>query len=119
MSPLAPTPDHALRHRTPARSHCLTLPHIAPAFAKDSHVRELDADGIEGVLHEPADRSRAVVGLHNPSATKASVNLHTLLPECADRTWHFLSGSMHTSHAPDGTYLHLAASDTVWLTATP
>ncbi|KPC76541.1 hypothetical protein ADL35_23715 [Streptomyces sp. NRRL WC-3753] len=118
MSPLTPTPDHALWHRTPALSDCMTLPHIAAAFAEGALVRELEADGVEAVLHEPADRSRAVLGLHNPSATESRVNLRTLVPERTDCTWHFLSGSMHTSDAADGLYLHLAASDTVWLTTT-
>ncbi|MFE2587777.1 hypothetical protein ACFXDD_02255 [Streptomyces anthocyanicus] len=118
MSPLTPTPDHALWHRTPALSDCLTQPHIAAAFDQDALVRELEADGIEGVLHESADRSRAVMGLHNPSMTESRVNLRALLPEHAHCTWHFLSGSMHTSEAADGLHLHLAASDTVWLTTT-
>ncbi|MFI8490932.1 hypothetical protein [Streptomyces rubrogriseus] len=118
MSPLTPAPDHALWHRTPALSDCLTQPHIAAAFDQDALVRELKADGVEGVLHEPADRSRAVLGLHNPSTTESRVNLRALLPEHADCTWHFLSGAMRTSEAADGLHLHLAASDTVWLTTT-
>ncbi|MFI8093254.1 hypothetical protein ACIF9R_33910 [Streptomyces sp. NPDC086080] len=115
MTTLAPA--QALWHGAPALSRCLDRPHIAAAFAEDALVRRLDADGIEGVLHEPADRSRVVLGLHNPSPAEARINLSTLLPERADRTWHFLSGSMHTSHAADGTYVHLDASGTVWLTA--
>lgn len=50
--------------------------------------------------------------------TESRVNLRALLPEHAHCTWHFLSGSMHTSEAADGLHLHLAASDTVWLTTT-
>ncbi|MFI9729306.1 hypothetical protein [Streptomyces sp. NPDC052092] len=114
MSSLAP--DQALWHQAPALSDCLDEPHIAAAFAEDALVRRLDAGSIEGVLHEPADRSRVVLGLHNPSPAKARVNLHTLLPERA-YSWNFLSGSMHTSHAADGMYVHLDAADTVWLTA--
>ncbi|MFC8425724.1 hypothetical protein ACFUN7_33620 [Streptomyces sp. NPDC057236] len=113
----SPAPAQALRHRAPALSDCLDRPHIAAAFAEDALVHRLDAGGIEGVLHEPADRSRVVLGLHNPSPAEARINLSTLLPERADRTWHFLSGSMHTSHAADGTYVHLDAAGTVWLTA--
>ncbi|MGV4891438.1 hypothetical protein ACSR0Z_33625 [Streptomyces viridosporus] len=115
MSSLAPA--QALWHRAPALSDCLDRPHIAAAFTEDALVRRLDAGSIEGVLHEPADRSRVVLGLHNPSPAEARVNLSTLLPERADRTWHFLSGSMHTSHAADGMYVHLDAAGTVWLTA--
>ncbi|MFL1901209.1 hypothetical protein ACJWDR_19150 [Streptomyces tauricus] len=117
MSPLAPTPIPALSHQTPALSGCLSKPHLAAAFAEDATVRRLNADGIEGVLHEPADRSRVVLGLHNPSATEARINLSTLLPERADCTWRFLSGSMHTSDAADGMYVHLDAAGTTWLTA--
>ncbi|MFH9044837.1 hypothetical protein ACH4FA_36745 [Streptomyces sp. NPDC017966] len=115
MSSLAPA--QALWHRAPVLSDCLDRPHIAAAFTEDALVRRLDAGSIEGVLHEPADRSRAVLGLHNPSLAEARVNLRTLLPERADCTWHFLSGSMRTSHAADGMYVHLDATDTVWLTA--
>lgn len=113
----SPAPAQALWHGAPALSDCLDRPHIAAAFTEDALVRGLDAGGIEGVLHEPADRSRVVLGLHNPSPAEARVNLSTLLPEHADRTWHFLSGSMHTSHAADGMYVHLDAAGTVWLTA--
>lgn len=115
MSSLAPA--QALWHRAPALSDCLDRPHIAAAFTEDALIRRLDADSIEGVLHESADRSRMVLGLHNPSPAEARVNLSTLLPERADCTWHFLSGSMHTSHAADGMYVHLDAAGTVWLTA--
>ncbi len=113
----SPAPAQALGHQAPALSDCLDRPHVAAAFTEDALVRRLDAGSIEGVLHEPADRSRLVLGLHNPSPAEARVNLSTLLPECADRTWHFLSGSMHTSHAADGVYVHLDAAGTVWLTA--
>ncbi|KAA0940678.1 hypothetical protein FGF04_08835 [Streptomyces apricus] len=117
MSPPAPTPASALWHRTPALSGCLSDPRIAAAFDDTATVRGLHADGIEGVLHEPADRSRVVLGLHNPSATEAHVNLSTLLPERADCTWRFLSGSMRTSDAADGMYVHLDGAGTAWLTA--
>jgi hypothetical protein len=113
----SPESAQALWHGAPVLSDCLDRPHIAAAFTEDALVRRLDAGSIEGVLHEPADRSRAVLGLHNPSTEKARVNLTTLLPERADCTWHFLSGSMHTSHAADGMYVHLDAAGTVWLTA--
>jgi len=113
----SPAPAQALWHQAPALSDCLDRPHIAAAFTEDALVRRLDAGSIEGVLHEPADRSRVVLGLHNPSPAEARVNLSALLPECADRTWHFLSGSTHTSHAADGMYVHLDAAGTVWLTA--
>jgi len=117
VSPLTPTPTHALSHQAPALSGCLSKPHIAAAFAEDATVRQLGAGSIEGVLHEPADRSRVVLGLHNPSATEARINLSTLLPERADCTWRFLSGAMHTSDATDGMYVHLDAAGTTWLTA--
>ncbi|MFC9162153.1 hypothetical protein ACFTZ8_15160 [Streptomyces fungicidicus] len=113
----SPAPAQALWHEAPALSDCLDRPHIAAAFTEDALVRRLDAGSIEGVLHEPADRSRVVLGLHNPSPAEARVNLSALLPEHTDRTWHFLSGSMHTSHAADGMYVHLDAAGTVWLTA--
>ncbi|GHI94175.1 MULTISPECIES: hypothetical protein [Streptomyces] len=119
MSPLASAPTSALSHQTPALSGCLDRPHIAAAFAEDATIRNLAADSIEGVLHEPADRSRVVLGLHNPSATEARINLSTLLPERADCTWHFLSGSVRTSEAADGMYVHLDAAGTAWLTAAP
>ncbi|MEU2900738.1 hypothetical protein ABZ690_30750 [Streptomyces sp. NPDC006967] len=120
MSPLAQAPTApAPWPRSPALSGCLGKPHIAAAFAENATVRRLDADGIEGVLHEPADRSRVVLGLHNPSSAEARVNLSTLLPERADCTWRFLSGSLHTSDAADGMYVHLDAAGTAWLTAAP
>ncbi|MFD6288309.1 hypothetical protein [Streptomyces sp. NPDC060205] len=117
MSPQTPTLIPALSHRTPALSGCLGKPHLAAAFADDATVHRLDVGVIEGVLHEPADRSRVVLGLHNPSPTEARINLSTLLPERADCTWRFLSGSMHTSDAADGLYVHLDAVGTTWLTA--
>ncbi|AJE83607.1 hypothetical protein ABZ929_05450 [Streptomyces physcomitrii] len=104
-------------HRTPVPSDCLEKPHIAAALAEDTLVRRLDSGGVEGVLHEAPDHSRAVLGLHNPTSAEARINLDALLPERADCTWHFLSGSMHTSHATDGMYVHLPVSGTVWLTA--
>ncbi|MFF0110362.1 hypothetical protein [Streptomyces hirsutus] len=119
MSPLAPIPTQAPWQQAFAASGCLDRPHIAAAFAQDALVRRLEASGVEAVLHEPADHSRAVLGLHNPSETEARINLNTLLPERADCTWRFLSGSMHTSHAADGVYVHLDASGTAWLTAAP
>ncbi|MFD3625176.1 hypothetical protein [Streptomyces sp. NPDC058698] len=115
MSSLAPA--QALWHRAPALSDCLDKPHIAAAFAEDALVRRLDAGSLVGVLHEPVDRSRVVLGLHNPSPAEARINLGALLPERADCVWHFLSGSMHTSHAADGMSVHLDTAGTVWLTA--
>jgi hypothetical protein len=117
VSSLAPAPAQVPWHPAPVLSGCLDRPHVAAAFADDAHVRRLDAGSIEGVLHESADRSRAVLGLHNPSTAEARINLSALLPERADRLWHFLVGSMHTSHAADGMYVHLDASESVWLTA--
>lgn len=111
------TPAQALWHQAPALSDCLDRPDIAAAFTEDALVRRLDAGSIVGVLHEPADRSRAVLGLHNPSQAEARIVLSALLPERADCTWHFLSGSMHTSHTADGLCVHLDAVGTVWLTA--
>ncbi|MFF3896907.1 hypothetical protein ACFYY3_27775 [Streptomyces sp. NPDC001812] len=119
MSPLAPPPTQAAWHQAPDLTRCLDKPHLAAAFAEDAVVRLLDVDGVEAVLREPADRSRTVLGLHNPSTDEARINLHGLLPEHAESTWHFISGAMHTRRAADGMYVHLAASGHVWLTATP
>lgn len=102
----------------PAPDGCAPAPRIAAAFAEDAVVRPLEAGAVEAVLREPADRSGAVLGLHNPSAVEARVDLGALLPELAGRTWHFVSGSMHTSAAPGGLYVHLPASGQVWLSVT-
>lgn len=119
MNLLAPTPGPGLWSQPPDLSGCADRPHIAAAFAGDALVRALGVGSVEAVLRESADRSRAVLGLHNPSTAEARINLTTLMPERADCAWHFLTGSMHTSRAADGLYVHLDAAGTVWLITAP
>lgn len=104
--------------QVPDITRCLDTPHVAAAFAEDAVVRQMDTDGVEVVVHEPADRSCVVLGLYNSSTNEARVSLHALLPEYANSAWCFISGSMRTSPATDGMYIHLEAAGHVWLTAT-
>ncbi|MFF6786973.1 hypothetical protein [Streptomyces sp. NPDC012510] len=117
MSPLVPTPVQAVWAEAPDLTGCANSAHIAAAFAENAVVRTLDADGAEAVLREVADRSRAVLGLHNPSDGEVRIHLPSLLPEYAAQAWHFVSGSMCTSDAGGGLCVHLAPSAHVWLTA--
>jgi predicted NAD/FAD-binding protein len=117
VSPLAPAPVQTVWPQAPDLTGCTNSAHIAAAFAEDAVVRALDADRAEAVLREPADRSRAVLGLHNPSDGEVRIHLTSLLPEHAEQAWHFVSGSMHTSDAEGGLCVHLAPSAHVWLTA--
>ncbi|MES5824943.1 hypothetical protein [Streptomyces sp. RG80] len=116
MSPLASAPVQTAWPQAPDLTGCANSAHLEAAFAKDAVVRALDADGVGAVLREAADRSRAVLGLHNPTADEVRIHLPSLLPEHAERTWHFVSGSMHTSDTDGGLCVHLAPSAHVWLT---
>ncbi|MEI5525529.1 hypothetical protein WB401_13280 [Streptomyces brasiliscabiei] len=117
MSPLAPAPVQAVWPEAPDLTGCADSVHIAAAFAEGAVVRTLDTDGAEAVLREHADRSRVVLGLHNPTADEVLIHLPSLLPEHAEQAWHFVSGSMRTSDADGGLCVHLAPSAHVWLTA--
>lgn len=117
MSPLAPTPVPTVWPEAPDLTGCANSVHLAAAFAEDAVVRALDCDGAEAVLREPADRSRAVLGLHNPTDGEVRIHLPSLVPEHAEQAWHFVSGSMRTSGAAGGLCVHLAPSAHVWLTA--
>jgi hypothetical protein len=117
VSPLASTAVRTVWPQAPDVTGCTNSVQIAAAFAEAAVVRTLDADGVEAVLREPADRSRAVLGLHNPSGDEVRIHLPSLLPEHAERAWYFVSGSMRTSDEGGGPCVHLAPSAHVWLTA--
>ncbi|WP_329182768.1 hypothetical protein [Actinacidiphila glaucinigra] len=135
MSPLSPAPTtgHAegalpdllaslqtTLHRSPDLTGCLAASQVAAAFAEDSVVRPLPAaDGVWAVLRESADRSRAVLCLHNPSADPVRVRLGAVLPGRAADKLHFAGGAMHTTQEGEEHYAHLDAFGHVWLTYTP
>lgn len=117
MSTRLAAPTQTTRMRVPGTTRCLDTPYVAAAFADDAVVRLLDTEGVGVVVREPADGSCVVLGLHNSSASEARIGLNALLPEYADRAWHFISGSVRTSPADDGMDVHLEAAGHVWLTA--
>ncbi|MGA5452728.1 hypothetical protein ACPCVO_39440 [Streptomyces umbrinus] len=134
MSPLAPTTASARTDdavpallaslqatlQGPAEQPgCPLPPSIASAFADDSTVRPLAADGgVWAVLREPSDRSCQVLCLHNPSNDSVSASLDALLPETADQQAHFVGGALHTTQETDGLHVHLAAFGHAWITFT-
>ncbi|MEU3855333.1 hypothetical protein [Streptomyces sp. NPDC029554] len=108
---------HTAWPQAPDVTGCVNAADIAAAFAEDAVVSTLDAGDAEAVLREPGDRSRMVLGLHNPTADEVRIHLPSLLAEHAQQAWHFVSGSMRTSDAEGGLCVHLAPSTHVWLTA--
>lgn len=104
----------------PVLTGCLASSPVAAAFAKDSVVRPLTlADGVWAVLRETADRSRAVLCLHNPSDDAVRVPLDAVLPGRSGEQLHFVSGAMHTTQEGDQHYVRLDAFGHVWLAYTP
>lgn len=110
---------HATLQGPTADTGCVMPPAIAAAFAGDSLVKPLNAEGgVWAVLRETADSSRQVLCLHNPTADTVSVNLDHLLLEAADKQMHFVRGAMHTTQESDGLHVHLAVFGHAWLTFT-
>lgn len=110
---------HATLEGSAGDTGCVMPSAIVAAFADDSLVKPLNAEGgVWAVLRETADSSRQVLCLHNPTADTVSVSLDHLLPEAADKQMHFVRGAMHTTQESDGLHVHLAAFGHAWLTFT-